>query len=210
MYVPPVNAIEDEATVRAMVAAIGSAQIITVGADGYPLATLLPILWDGDTVVAHMARANGHWRTIEAGAPALYVVAGAQGYVSPNWYPAKAEDGKVVPTWNYSAVHLRGQVVVHDDPAWVLDVVTRLTERNERSQPQPWAVSDAPDTYVAAMLRGIVGIELSVARIVAKAKLSQNRSDADRDGVIDGLRGTGLRRDEDVAADMELLLHPPG
>jgi transcriptional regulator len=209
MYVPAANRVEDEATVRAMVAAIGSAQVITVGPDGFPAATLLPILWEGDTVVAHMARANGHWRTIEPGSPALFVVTGALAYVSPGWYPTKAVDGRVVPTWNYSAVHLVGRLVVHDDPAWVLDVVTRLTERNERTQAQPWAVTDAPESYVSTMLRGIVGIELTVEHVEAKAKLSQNRSDADRAGVVTGLRGTGRRRDEDVAADMELLGHQP-
>src|SRR3954470_19773802 len=116
MYVPPANAFDDEDEIRAFVREVVSAELITVGADGYPRATLLPILWDGDTVIAHMARANDHWA--EIGGPALLVCAGPQAYISPSWYAAKAEHGRVVPTWNYSTVHLTGTVRVHDDPEW--------------------------------------------------------------------------------------------
>jgi transcriptional regulator len=190
VYVPHFNAIADPVEVRAFVESIGSAEIVTVGDDGTPLATLLPILWspDGGTVVAHMARANPHWRAIDPGSRALAIIAGPQAYISPAWYAAKAEHGRVVPTWNYSAVHLIGTVTVHDDPEWVRDAVTRLTERHEGPRAEPWAVTDAPATYVAKNLRAIVGLEMTVDRVDAKAKLSQNRSEADRAGVVTGLR----------------------
>jgi len=171
-----------------MVAAIGSAQVITVGRDGYPMATLLPVVWRENVVIAHMARANPHWRQIGDDAPVLLVCGGPQAYISPSWYAAKAEHGRVVPTWNYSAVHLTGTVRVHEDPAWLREAVTELVERHEGGREVPWAVTDAPGPYIAGQLRGIVGLEVRVTRVEGKAKLSQNRSEADRRGVIDGLR----------------------
>jgi transcriptional regulator len=180
--------------------------LITVGADSYPAATLLPVLWRGDRVIAHMARANEHWRSIAPGSPALLVSTGADAYVSPSWYASKAEHGKVVPTWNYSAVHLTGRVTVHDDPAWVRDAVTELTETHEQPRPHPWAVSDAPEKYVAGQLRAIVGLEVVIERVEGKAKLSQNRSADDQDGVIVGLRAEDDARAVAVAADMERVL----
>ena len=193
MYIPHFNAMDDPDDIRAFVEAVGSAELVTVGPDGTPVATLLPVLWsaDGATVVAHMARANDHWRQIGAGTRCLAIVAGPQAYISPSWYAAKAEHGRVVPTWNYSAVHLTGTVRVHDDPAWVRDAVTRLTDRHEQPREQPWAVTDAPETYIDKNLKAIVGLELTVERVEAKAKLSQNRSDADRAGVVAGLRAEG-------------------
>ena len=193
MYIPHFNAMDDPADVRAFVDAIGSAEIVSVGADGTPLATLLPILWSADTqtVIAHMARANPHWREIGDDSPCLAIVAGPQAYISPSWYAAKAEHGRVVPTWNYSAVHLTGTVRVHDDPDWVRDAVTRLTDHHEQPREQPWAVTDAPPTFVDKNLKAIVGLEIAVQRVEAKAKLSQNRSDDDRAGVVAGLRSEG-------------------
>ncbi len=187
MYVPAPNAVEHESEVRAMVSSVGSGELVTTGPDGYPVATLLPVLWDGGTVVAHMARANDHWRSITEPTKALLLVAGPQAYVSPGWYASKAEHGRVVPTWNYESVHLSGTVRVHDDADWVRAAVTRLTERHEHARPEPWAVTDAPERYTSGMLRAIVGVELIVERVEAKRKLSQNRSDADRAGVVAGL-----------------------
>jgi len=189
MYVPSFNAVE-ESTAREMVAAYGAGELITVDPDGYPSATLLPVLWEGDRVLAHLARANDHWREIGPSTKALLVVGGPQAYISPSWYAAKAEHGKVVPTWNYSAVHLRGTATVHDDPEFVRRVVTRLTEVHESGRPAPWHVSDAPASYIDGMLRAIVGVELVVERVEGKAKLSQNRSEADRRGVVAGLGPT--------------------
>lgn len=206
MYVPHFNAVDDPDEIRRMVAAVAAAQLITVDADGYPAATLLPVLWHGDRVIAHMARANDHWRGIAPDSPALLVCAGDDAYVSPNWYASKAEHGRVVPTWNYSAVHLRGRVTVHDDAEWVRAAVTALTEEHEQSRPSPWAVTDAPEPYVEGQLRAIVGLEFAVEQVTGKAKLSQNRSETDQRGVVAGLRGEGTRRAEAVAADMERVL----
>lgn len=190
LYVPHFNVMAPD-DVRPFVEAVATAQLITVGADGLPDATFLPVLWEGDRLVGHVARANPHWRRIVTDSPALAIVTGADAYVSPRWYAAKAEHGKVVPTWNYSAVHLRGRILVHDDPDWVRALVTRLTDRHEQPREEPWHVTDAPEDYVTKSLRAIVGVELVVEQVEAKAKLSQNRSDEDRTGVAAGLTADG-------------------
>jgi transcriptional regulator len=207
VYIPHFNAMDDETEIRRLVATVGTAQVITVGADGYPRATLLPVLWHGDRVIAHMARANEHWREIAPGSPALLVCSGVEAYVSPSWYASKREHGKVVPTWNYSAVHLSGRATVHDDPEWVRAAVTELTGEHEHGREHPWAVSDAPEKYVEGQLRAIVGIEVAVERVEGKAKLSQNRSEADQDGVIAGLRAEPGDQAHAVAAEMARVLH---
>lgn len=190
MYVPRFNAVEDPADVDAFVVAVGAGDLVTVGDDGTPVATRLPLLWDRSEsrVVAHFARANEHWAQIAPGSRGLVIVTGAQAYVSPGWYASKAEHGRVVPTWNYSAVHLSGTVTVHDNPDWVRKAVTRLTELHEFRRPAPWSPTDAPGRFVDGQLRAIVGVEMSVDTVEAKAKLSQNRSAADHAGVVEGLR----------------------
>lgn len=190
LYVPRFNVMAPD-DVRPFVEAVATAQLVTVGDDGLPDATFLPVLWEGDRLVGHLARANTHWRRIVDDSPALAIVTGPDTYVSPSWYATKAEHGKVVPTWNYSVVHLRGRIVVHDDPDWVRALVTRLTDRHERERAEPWHPTDAPDDYIAKNLRPIVGVELFVESVEAKAKLSQNRSDEDRAGVAEGLRADG-------------------
>jgi len=160
-------------------------------------------MWTGDTVVAHMARANPQWKTIAAGSPALLICSGPEAYISPSWYAAKAEHGRVVPTWNYSAVHLSGTVRVFQDREWLRDVVTRLTEMHEDGRSDPWRPSDAPERYIDGQLAGIVGIEVAVTRVEGKAKLSQNRSEADRRGVVAGLRTEDHYEAAEVAAAME-------
>ncbi|EWT00790.1 transcriptional regulator [Intrasporangium oryzae NRRL B-24470] len=199
MYVPAFNAMP-QSEVDSFLAAQAAAQLITVGPDGRPDATLVPIVTtrrsdpdapgDGPAglrVLAHLARQNDHWQRITDGAPVLLVVAGPDAYISPGWYATKREHGRVVPTWNYTAVHLSGTVTVHDDPDWVLDVVTRLTHRHEAHRAAPWAVTDAPAKYIRGRLRAIVGIEVLVDTVEGKAKLGQNRSDADREGAVEGL-----------------------
>ncbi len=198
LYVPRFNLMDPD-DVRPFVAAVGTAQLVTVGEDGVPDATFLPVLWEGERLVGHLARANAHWRRIVDGSPALAIVTGADTYVSPSWYATKAEHGKVVPTWNYSVVHLRGAVAVHDDPEWVRGLVTRLTDRHEQARVEPWAVTDAPADYVDKNLRPIVGVEIVVESVEAKAKLSQNRSDEDRAGVAAGLVADGRDPDGLVA-----------
>src|SRR5688500_7167323 len=133
LYVPHFNVMVAD-DVRPFVDAIATAQLVTVGEDGLPDATFLPVLWEGDRLVGHLARANAHWRRIVDDSPALAIVMGPDAYVSPSWYAAKAEHGKVVPTWNYSVVHLRGRIRIHDDPDWVRALVTRLTDRHEHSR----------------------------------------------------------------------------
>jgi transcriptional regulator len=155
------------------------------------LATHLPMLWDPEpapfgTLSGHVARPNPHATT---GGGSLAIFVGPQAYVSPSWYPSKREHGKAVPTWNYVAVHASGPLRPIDDAAWLRAFVTRLTERHEHALPEPWHVTDAPEAYLASMLRGIVGVEMPVRRLEGKWKLSQNRSPADVDGTIDGLAG---------------------
>ena len=186
MYVPHFNQMPDD-QVRHFVATVGTAQLVTVGDDGRPDATFLPVLWRGDSLVGHLARANEHWSRMSDGSAALAVVTGPDAYVSPGWYATKREHGKVVPTWNYSAVQLRGTIVVHDDVDWLRTLVTELTDHHERHRDEPWSVTDAPEKYVAGQLRAIVGVELRVTEVEAKAKLSQNRSAEDRAGVVEGL-----------------------
>jgi transcriptional regulator len=209
VYVPRFNALDDLDAIRAMVRGIGAAELVTVGADGYPAATRLPVIWDEDEgrLVFHLARANPQWRDVptDADVPALAVVSDAEAYVSPSWYASKAEHGRVVPTWNYSAVQFTGRLRRHEDAAWLLDAVTRLTGVHEGRRAEPWAVADAPATYVEKQLRAIVGLELTIERVEAKAKLSQNRSAEDQAGVVAGLRHEGGPRESVVADQMDRL-----
>jgi transcriptional regulator len=193
MYVPA-HFEADEATVRELLARHGAADLVTVTPQGLQ-ATLLPFIYDpsageNGSLLGHLARNNGQWKTPALG-EALVIVRGPDAYVSPNWYPSKAEHGRVVPTWNYLTAHVYGQLTVHDDPAWVEDVVRRLTGKHEAASPRPWSVDDAPRAFIDGQLRAIVGVELLITRVEAKAKLSQNRPPADVDGVIAGLRARG-------------------
>jgi transcriptional regulator len=149
-----------------------------------------------------MAKGNPQWREIEPDAAALAIVAGPEAYISPSWYATKAEHGKVVPTWNYSAVHLTGTVRVHEDAEWLRTAITELTDLHEHDREHPWQPTDAPAHYVEGQLRGIVGLELTITRVDAKAKLSQNRSDADQQGVIDALLNEPFPGAVEVAAAM--------
>ena len=193
MYVPAHFAVND-ADLRDLLTHLGAADLIPATPQGL-LATFLPFLYDPAVgehgrLLGHLARNNDQWRQEVLG-DALVVVHGPDAYVSPSWYAAKAEHGRVVPTWNYLTAHVYGRLVVHDDPRWVEDLVRRLTVRHEASRSQPWSVDDAPARFVSGQLRAIVGLELLISRIEAKAKLSQNRSDADIDGVIAGLTEGG-------------------
>ena len=159
-------------------------------ADHLPLLTRLSDAASG-TLRGHIARGNSLWRELEADAPVLAVFTGADSYVSPNWYAAKREHGKVVPTWNYATVHVRGRIRFIQDPTWLRELVGELTDTFEAASPQPWRVNDAPEDYVAGMLRAIVGLEITVTEVVGKFKGSQNRSLEDRAGVEAALRGAG-------------------
>lgn len=206
MYTPPFNRIEDEDRIREFVAGVETGWLVTAGEDGVPAATLLPIIWRDDTVIAHMAIANPHWRAITPHMPGLLIVTGPDAYISPSWYAAKQEHGKVVPTWNYTAAHLTGTLQVHEDATWLRHAVTELTDRHESGRAEPWHVTDAPGQYIDAQLRGIVGVEMTVTGVEGKAKLSQNRSAADQRGVIDGLRTEQDPAAAEVAEQMEAAL----
>ena len=199
MYIPAHFAVDDVAT-RELLARHGAADLITLTADGL-LATMLPFVYlpelgERGTLYGHVARNNDQWRKPAIG-ESLAIMRGPDAYVSPSWYASKAENGRVVPTWNYLTAHVYGQLIVHDDPVWVEDVVRRLTAKHEAArltsprQPPAWSVDDAPRKFIEGQLRAIVGLELQITRIEAKAKLSQNRSPADVEGVIAGLRERG-------------------
>lgn len=155
--------------------------------DGAPTADHVPLTFDASTQTlrGHVARANPLWKL--AGQPVLAVFNGPQAYITPSWYPSKAETHKVVPTWNYAVVHAHGTLQVVEDAPWLHQLVSELTGQHEQPRAQPWAVSDAPDDYVQAMLRAIVGIAIPVTRLIGKWKTSQNRSEPDRSGVARGL-----------------------
>jgi transcriptional regulator len=186
MYVPAqFAAAEDD--VAGLLDGTHLVDLISPTADGL-IATPLPMLLDGTSLLGHVARNNPHWRAGVTG-ESMVIAHGPEAYVSPSWYAAKREHGRVVPTWNYLIAHVYGELVIHDDIEWLRSLVTRLTSRNEAASPRPWSVDDAPSAFVEGQLRAIVGVELRIARIEAKAKLSQNRSAADRAGVIAGLDG---------------------
>lgn len=165
--------------------------VLVTNAGGSLEANHLPLLIDPlpspqGTLRGHVARGNPLWRQAHAG-DVLAVFQGSQVYVTPSWYPEKRVSGKVVPTWNYAVVHARGPLLIHDDRDWLRDLVSRLTDQQEAGLPQPWAISDAPADYIERMLGAIVGIEIPISRIEGKWKVSQNKADADRAGVVDGL-----------------------
>ena len=197
MYVPNHFAAGDD-DVRNLLENHGAADLVTVTADGL-LATFLPFVFDPSvgeqgTLLGHVARNNDQWRRPPIGpleTNALVIVRGPDAYVSPSWYAAKAEHGRVVPTWNYVTAHVYGSLVIHDDPVWLEALVRRLTDRHERGSERPWTVDDAPPRFVQGQLRAIVGVEVVISRIEAKLKLSQNRPAADIDGVVAGLQQRG-------------------
>lgn len=186
MYVPAHFEANDADALVAKLAC-GAATLVSVDAEGQPIASHLPILWDAERRIArgHIARANPHWR-LGAG-KGLLVLMGANAYVSPGFYPSKAEHGKVVPTWNYETVHLSGAIEWFDDAARLEAIVRALSALHEAARPAPWSIDDAPRPYIENLLRAIVGVEMRVERIEAKQKLSQNKSAADFGGVVRGL-----------------------
>jgi transcriptional regulator len=150
------------------------------------VATHLPLILDGERLVGHIARANKQWSLLDTTVESFAIFSGVDGYVSPSFYATKQETGRVVPTWNYEAVHVYGRLEIIEDPARILQIVTNLTNRHEQPRKKPWKVSDAPDDYIAAQLKAIVGVVLHVTKTIGVRKLSQNKSAADRAGVIAG------------------------
>jgi len=203
MYTPPAFADDDADSIKATIRAARLANLITATPDG-PRATPLPLFLD-DTegergvLYGHVARANPQWQAVPIG-EALAIFMGADAYVTPSWYAAKQETGKVVPTWNYIAVHAYGPVEFFQEPQRLLAAVTRLTNIHEQPRAEPWAVSDAPADFIAAQLRGIVGVRIPVTRFEGKRKMSQNRPEADRIRVAAGLAASEDPGDREVAA----------
>jgi transcriptional regulator len=199
MYQPP-HFREDRTEVQHdLIRAHPLGLLITAGPGGLQ-ANPFPFLIDSSksergTLRAHMARANPQWQELAAVQECLVVFQGPQKYITPSWYPTKKETGKVVPTWNYVTVHAWGHPRVIDDATWLRQQVEDLTESQERRFAVPWKVSDAPETFLASQIKGIIGIEIPVTRIEGKWKVSQNRPAQDRAGVVAGLHGGGADAD---------------
>jgi transcriptional regulator len=170
------------------------ATVVSSGASDGIQASHVPVLLDSEKgfLRCHMARANGHQEALRKSASVLVIFQNPGNYISPSWYPSKAEHGRVVPTWNYLAVHVRGRARIFEDSAQVIEHVRALTSAHEAGFETPWSVDDAPADYIQALSRKIVGVEISVDAIEGKWKVSQNRGEADRDGVVEGLRRKGL------------------
>lgn len=210
MYLPTHFEERRPEVLHALMAEHPLATLVVLTDDGL-VANPFPLLFDAQagphgTLRGHMARANPMWRTARLDVEALAIFQGPQAYVSPAWYPAKREHGKVVPTWNYSMVQARGRLRIVDDTAWLLGLVSSLTDRHEAGRAQPWQLADAPEDYVAQMLKAIVGFEIELSSgLVGKWKASQNRSVADRAGVAEGLRAEAGASSEAMAR----LVEPP-
>lgn len=192
MYVPAHFREDSVPVLHDAIRRIAVGTLVTLGSEGME-ASHIPMLVDAGpapygTLRGHVARSNPQWKRAQPGAAALVTFLGPNAYVTPSWFPSKRETGKVVPTWNYIAIHASGPVRFFDDKASLLDIVTRLTELHEGQRARPWAVTDAPPEHIEALLKAIVGFELPIARLEGKWKLSQNKSDADIAGVRDGHR----------------------
>ncbi len=210
MYEPPLHRNDDLAELHALIRARPLGLLVSHGPQGL-LANAIPFLVDPargkfGTLSAHMARANGQWRDLKEAGEALVVFQGTDHYVSPSWYATKRETGKVVPTWNYVIVQARGVPRVIEDADWLRGQIAALTRSQELSRAAPWAVDDAPEDFIAAQVRQIVGLEIEIADIRGKWKTSQNRNAADRAGVVAGLREDG----DGDALDMAEIVEESG
>ncbi|VVP05905.1 Protease synthase and sporulation protein PAI 2 [Pseudomonas fluorescens] len=203
MYTPSNFAINDLHDLQQQILDTRLAVLVTHGEQGLQ-ASHLPLLLRPDqgpngTLYGHFARANPQWKALQDGAQALVIFAGAEAYVSPGFYPSKAEHGKAVPTWNYVAVHAYGTAEIFTDADRLRDLVSALTDRHEAGRNNPWKVADAPAEYIDAMLKAIVGFALPIERLEGKRKLSQNRSPADIAGVREGLAASPDVHDQALA-----------
>jgi transcriptional regulator len=202
MYVPDHFRVDDIAQMHALMRGRPFAALISAGESGLYASHLPTVLKDEGgygVIECHLARANPHWRDLAAGGEALMIFQGPNGYITPNWYPSKSEHGKVVPTWNYAVVHAYGRPEVKDDREWLRRHVGDLTAQQEKSEREPWRLSDAPDGYVDVMTRGIVGFRFAIARLQGKWKMSQNRQAPDCEGVVRGLNARATGDDREIA-----------
>jgi len=208
LYQPAAFRVEDPVELHAAMASARLAILVSNGPDGVPDITHLPLSLDRESgglgsLIGHVARANPHAARLRAAGRAVAVFQGVEAYISPNWYASKAEHHRVVPTWNYDAIHAAGTVELVDDPEALHRIVDRLTRHHERMQARPWSVDDAPPAFVAGQLKAIVGIVLRIDQLFGKRKLSQNRPLADREGAAAGLAASEDARDRAVAAAMQ-------
>lgn len=200
----PAPFVEDRIDVlHAVIRRYPFAALITCGPEG-PEATHVPVVLHAGigphgVLRCHLARANPHWQGMATGPCALVLFQGAQHYITPSWYPSKQEHGKVVPTWNYLAVHVRGRAQLFEDQAAVVEHLRELTAQNEAVFPEPWSIDDAPGGYIAALSKAIVGIEIGIETIQGKWKVSQNRPELDRQGVAAGLEETNSPQSLEMA-----------
>lgn len=207
LYQPPAFRETDIEVLHALIGAARLATLASNGPDGVPDVTHLPLRLDPrpapfGLLIGHLARGNPHAERLRQAGEAVAMFLGAEAYVSPNWYASKAEHHRVVPTWNYEAVHAAGPVEIVDDADRLRAIVADLTSHHERGQPRPWSMDDAPEPFVAGQLRGIVGVVLRIERLEGKRKLSQNRPAADRQGAMAGLEQSADPRDRAAAAAM--------
>ncbi|OZY43861.1 transcriptional regulator [Pseudomonas fragi] len=203
MYVPRAFAVDDIQILHQQMQASPLPVLVTHASQGLH-ASHVPLLLDPDegpygTLYGHLARANPHGKALAQGTETLVIFAGEQAYISPSFYPSKAEHGKAVPTWNYLAVHAYGTAEVFEDAERLLALVSRLSSKHEAGRPAPWAVSDAPGDYIDSMLKAIVGFRLPITRLEGKRKLSQNRDAADQAGVRQGLLANSNPQDHALA-----------
>lgn len=206
LYNPPAFRESDLPALQAQIAASGLTTLISVGTQG-PIVSNLPIIYDPaggpyGTIAGHLARGNPQWRESDLSISALALFMGADAYVSPSWYASKQEHGKVVPTWNYSMIVARGQLEIFEDADALRAQVETLTKRFEARFEKPWEVSDAPEDFVTRQIKGIVGVRLHIESLEGKAKLSQNRSTTDQEGVVAGLSPSPRASDRNVADAM--------
>jgi transcriptional regulator len=204
MYVPSHFKEDRVPVLHEAIRRAGLATLVTVGPDGLAVSHV-PMLLDPEpaplgTLYGHIARANPQWCGARPDLQALAIFLGPDAYITPSWYAAKGQTGKVVPTWNYVAVHAHGRARFFEDKKRLLALVTRLTEAHEAGRAQPWAVSDAPEQFIRGHLTSIIGFELPIAKLEGKWKMSQNRPPEDRAGVADGLEREGQ---DAVAAEVK-------
>lgn len=196
MYIPAHFAVKDRHALHAIIRQHPLGALVTLGPEGLD-ANHIPFELDADRgeyghLTAHVARANPVWQQCKDGADVLVIFRGNENYISPNWYPSKHETHRQVPTWNYEVVHVHGRLCVMDEDRFVRGVVARLTREHEKSEARPWKMGDSPPEYIDSMLRAIVGIEIKIARLEGKAKLSQNREVRDRLSAAESLLARGV------------------
>ena len=208
MYIPKANEETRTPVLHELIRSQPFASLVTFGGSGL-FASHVPVILETQGIPddqaaplgvlkCHVSRANTQWKDFAPDVEALAIFSGAQHYISPSWYEEKHATGKVVPTWNYVAVHAYGSLRVLDDADWLRAHVESLTTIHEAASPEPWAVSDAPADYIASIIKGIVGLEMRITRLEGKWKLSQNRSEEDRRGVVEGLDALGTASGDEM------------